>query len=430
MNTKNLALKIAPAIVCLVLSLSAFAEARNPLFCEVRADVAATLQPAALSIDLNTVRRRYLTLNADALASGMPVTQNLFDDASVTVDGSKFHQLGDGTWQLGEVLPSETWSQVTMGISGTAVSGTVQLGRRVYEVRSVAQDVVVIEEIDMTQAIAPDTPPDAHPALDRPEEPAPARGDGRFRLAPLSWNLGPLAVPNITVLAVNSPLLCAMPGAAASQAANFQSNLNLAFSFNLQPIATSTVISVCVNRWPGTDLNAELNWLKADATVANLRNQYHADIVTFIVPSGQPVTGGLMVGLAPTVNTSLNKADAFNVVVGSYATSSYTLAHEIGHNLGMRHDRITDNRWTDTACNYGYCRANGPRDIMAYDSACAGSFQAGVYSTPLTQNYLGFVMGPYGVSCSAPPFPFTSTYTRANNLQTLTNNVATAAAWY
>lgn len=103
-----------------------------------------------------------------------------------------------------------------------------------------------------------------------------------------------------------------------------------------------------------------------------LRNAYAADLVVLLIDN--PDYCG-MAHLPPTVSTS-NAGLGFSVTAHNCATGYYSFGHEIGHNMGARHDRYVDS--TSTARPYidgfGYVNKSARiRSIMAYNNDCTAS---------------------------------------------------------
>jgi hypothetical protein len=109
------------------------------------------------------------------------------------------------------------------------------------------------------------------------------------------------------------------------------------------------------------------------AGVRKLRNDKKADIVGLIVddPSG--------CGLSTRV--AADAEDAYFVVHHSCAAITISIAHEIGHILGARHDRAIDANESPFA--YGHGHVNGKwRDIMSYRQSCDGCVRIPYWSNP------------------------------------------------
>ncbi|HEU0058386.1 MAG TPA: M12 family metallo-peptidase [Hyphomicrobiaceae bacterium] len=109
------------------------------------------------------------------------------------------------------------------------------------------------------------------------------------------------------------------------------------------------------------------------AGVRQLRNEKKADIVGLIVddPSGC----GLSTRVAP------DSEEAYFVVHHSCASITISIAHEIGHILGARHDRAIDGN--DMPFAYGHGHVNGKwRDIMSYRQSCDGCLRIPFWSNP------------------------------------------------
>jgi hypothetical protein len=105
-----------------------------------------------------------------------------------------------------------------------------------------------------------------------------------------------------------------------------------------------------------------------------LREKHKADVAILIVddPKG--------CGLATRVYADAD--EAFAVVHHECAASSYTLAHEIGHLIGARHDLSLDKNMTPFPYGHGYVNGTKWRDIMSYKDSCGGCPRLPVWSGP------------------------------------------------
>jgi hypothetical protein len=105
-----------------------------------------------------------------------------------------------------------------------------------------------------------------------------------------------------------------------------------------------------------------------------IRDAYQADVVVLIVDD--PNGCGLSAGVAP-------KADrAFAVVHHECAATSYSLAHEIGHILGARHDIDLDNASIPYAFGHGFIYGKKWRTVMSYAESCDGCPRLPIWSNP------------------------------------------------
>jgi len=108
--------------------------------------------------------------------------------------------------------------------------------------------------------------------------------------------------------------------------------------------------------------------------VHRLRDEKRADIVGMIIddPSGC----GLSTRVAPDAE------EAYFVVHHSCAAVTLSLAHEIGHILGARHDRDSDENEAPFPYGHGYVNGDKWRDIMSYQQSCAGCPRIPFWSNP------------------------------------------------
>jgi peptidyl-Asp metalloendopeptidase len=123
-----------------------------------------------------------------------------------------------------------------------------------------------------------------------------------------------------------------------------------------------------------THLYAMVDGSGAFSDVRRLRDEKRADIVGLVIDN--PNGCGLATRIGP------DSDEAFFVVHHACATVSMSIAHEIGHILGIRHDRHADA--TNTPFAYGHGHVNGEkwRDVMSYNGGCGGCPRIAHFSNP------------------------------------------------
>jgi peptidyl-Asp metalloendopeptidase len=109
------------------------------------------------------------------------------------------------------------------------------------------------------------------------------------------------------------------------------------------------------------------------AVIRRLRNEKKADIVGLILDDAS--------GCGLSTRVAADAEDAYFVVHHSCAAITISIAHEIGHILGARHDRSIDAN--DMPFAYGHGHVNGKwRDIMSYRQSCDGCLRIPYWSNP------------------------------------------------
>ena len=104
------------------------------------------------------------------------------------------------------------------------------------------------------------------------------------------------------------------------------------------------------------------------------RDKYHADVAVLIVDD--PAGCGL------STRVYADAEEAFAVVHHECAAAAYSLAHEIGHIIGARHELALDKNMTPFPYGHGFVNGSKWRDIMSYKVSCGGCPRLPVWSSP------------------------------------------------
>jgi hypothetical protein len=108
--------------------------------------------------------------------------------------------------------------------------------------------------------------------------------------------------------------------------------------------------------------------------VGKLRDEKRADIVGLMLEDPKDC------GLSTRVGGSAD--EAYFVVHHSCAALTISIAREVGHILGARHDRSIDKNDRPFPYGHGYVNGNKWRDIMSYNKSCNGCPRIPFWSNP------------------------------------------------
>jgi len=345
------------------------------------------------------------------------LTLRLFNDVSIKLFIESITAGKDSTevWTLRPDGPR--FGIATIITSPSAVYARIQIHTTIYEVFPVGKNIVRIREIDQTKF------PSEAPPIEKI-----SKGDRQINNGPTVEN------PVITVLALlpgapGSSLVCDDPFFKRLLETIFTNSLNQVFN-SIENTGVSAIVEfACVEYTPAAgNLDQDLNWVSSDknAKVIALRDQHKADLVCLLVPNSDANVCGVGRFNYPVESKDADRG--FSVVRLSCAIDNFTFAHELGHNMGMRHDRQTTNQFNSPDCNFGslfrITRESPPsteiaRTVMAYKEACDGCARYPFYSTPLTKKIPDYVIGPLGAACDMPKVD--GKFFRANNRQQLIN---------
>jgi hypothetical protein len=112
----------------------------------------------------------------------------------------------------------------------------------------------------------------------------------------------------------------------------------------------------------------------AFSEIHRLRDEKRADVVVLIVDDAS--------GCGLSTRVAAGADEAFVVVHHTCAALTYSIAHEIGHLIGARHDKALDPNTTPFPYGHGYVNGSKWRDIMSYRQSCSGCPRIPYWSNP------------------------------------------------
>ncbi len=114
--------------------------------------------------------------------------------------------------------------------------------------------------------------------------------------------------------------------------------------------------------------------------IHTLRITYQADLVSLIVATPTSTCG---LGYVNGNPTNYSAANGFNVIVANCVVSNYSLAHELGHNMGLQHDWHVSSSVIPCEHHHGYVNqaafvvgaaaSKRWRTILAYNDQCSAA---------------------------------------------------------
>ena len=327
---------------------------------------------------------------AGKLTKPQTLTLNLFDDVVLTgiVEHVEPTSSGHSLWGRLDGVGLGTF---TLVVNGRVVIGTVRMPDAVYTIRTAGDGTYVIRKIDESSL-----PPLGEP-LEGPLSTPEARGE--------SDDIPPDDGSVIDVMVVYTPLAKHREGGSAAIEALidlFVAETNQAYVNSGVTHRIKLVLREEVDYTENGISGFDLGRLQDDSDgymdhVHELRDLYAADLVHIVL--GRSVDA---CGRATSIGGDESTGFAFTV---SYC-GGLTFAHELGHNMGLAHDRYSVGVPV-TGSNYGYVNQRmfepgAPesarwRTIMAYGIQCGEVAeyyceQIGYFSNP-EKTYNGDPMG-------------------------------------
>ena len=305
----------------------------------------------------------------------LPLINGVTARAAVT----RSRQEGTETFVAGPLVGGQE-GEVSLTSVGDTLAGRVVVNGRVFVIRRVPDSPLhVVTEVE-PQSLPPEAPPIVRPGAGGATAAAPRAETGASDTNAFV-DLMVLYTPAARTAIGGTSQMVAELTAAVNNANLALANANVVHRFRLahnEEIAYSETGDVLLSL---TRLQGNGDGFMD--SVHTLRNQYSADVVTLLTTDANACGIGYLMD-SSSVNSSF-ASFAFNVVNWTCANANLSLAHEIGHNMGLEHDRPNAGGTPPSfPYAYGYYKDGVARDVMSYATPCLPTCpRLAIFSTPL-----------------------------------------------
>ena len=311
------------------------------------------------------------------------IVLNLFDDVTLNTVLDRWEDRSTASFNWVGHIQDVPRSQVTLVVEDGVMVGNIRVADSYFQIRYVGAGLHVVQQISESGF-----PPDGEPIPvyltaggTGPDFTITAPDDGStFDVMVVYTPAARAAAGGITAMNALINLAAAETNTAYSRSGVFP-RLRLVHGEEVTYTESGNF---------STDLGRLTN--PSDGFMDNvhaLRNAHGADLVSLIVE------GTSLCGIAWLMTTQSNafEAFAFSVVARICATGNYTFGHELGHNMGLQHDRTDAPSDGVFPFSHGYVDApHGFRDIMGVAASCGGCMRIQNFSNP-NVTFNGFPTG-------------------------------------
>lgn len=341
-----------------------------PAPAESSAAAGESANPMAIRQRLATIDYGYMEANmvplgidraADRLQQAPAAGQlrlELFPDVTVTLRRDGLRRAPGGGYEWSGRIPGEPFGFGVFIVSGGDFTAQIQSQGKLYRLEPAGDGLIRVLELDWSkfpEDIIIPAPSSGDAAPDDAATPEAAEATRRVRvLVPYTPRARDEA-PNV-LQDIKLALALANRGYKNSQV-NFRVVLAKALLTNYdESVGFSQTLSDL-----RTGNQASMRKVRAQ------RNKTKADLVAMLIVDTQYCGLGYYIE-----NPVKSTADYGYSVTWRYCISNHTVAHEMGHNQGLEHDRYVSDPAPNSKINFGYVNLQAKvRTIMAYNNQCA-----------------------------------------------------------
>ncbi len=355
---KNLILALGLFVILFLNAHFAIAQNRTKLF-ELKETPAAKVEKSSIA----SVRESEISFNSVNFRQNDSLEITLFDGKTYEAKhlNTETRAMDDYTWR-GKITSGKFEGDVILTFRKGFVSGLIYTPETVYEIVPRDEKQILVE---INQELFPECSGDVKGAETKTVQ---------------SENVGAGADSGdrIDVLVLyTTPVKTTLGGDAQAQAFAQQAidSTNTAY-INSKIRQRVRLIAAQETMITETgSLSSELSTIRNDATIANLRNQFNADLVAMISNSSDNCGIGYLMG-------SANPLNGFTVTSRTCAVGNLSFAHELGHNMGSQHNPENGSGASYTY-GYGHYVDGVYRTVMSYVNPCpSGCTRRPYFSNP------------------------------------------------
>jgi len=327
--------------------------------------------------DPTSIRSRIVTIDFDLLRAAGPgepprdrsaaLRLNLFDDTLFEAEADRVEWAPGRTSWVGRIsgVPQST---VVLETQDGVMAGSIVMPGAVYAIRYVGGDLHAINQVDQSR-YRQELPPievvagKAAPTTVNAEP----GGDDGSTIDLLVLYTSAAAVHVGGTAAMNARINLGVSESNTSYASSgITQRLRLVYAGG---VAYTENDDLALDLYNVSNYNGSVISTALGNTAASLRNTYGADLVMLITDPAAAT--GCGISWIMTFVSSGFAPYGFSVVEESCISPNYTFAHELGHNMGARHDWYVDPAITPYSYSHGYIKTSALwRTVMAYNDLC------------------------------------------------------------